>query len=130
MIETERPVVMVVDDHEDARLLMRVMLERRGCRVIEAGDGRAALEAASAWRPDLVLMDLSLPVLGGLDAARLMRADTHLRDVPLVAVSGYDRADRYEEARRAGYDEYLAKPFAFSEVEALLRRFCPLAAAA
>jgi CheY-like chemotaxis protein len=125
MLETGKPTVMVVDDHDDAREMMRVMLERRGYRVLEAGDGRAALATASAGRPDLILMDLSLPVLGGLDAARLIRANASLRDVPLVAVTGYDRADFYQEARGAGYDEYLTKPFVFAEVEAILRRLCP-----
>ena len=84
-----KPLVLVVEDHEDTRFILRTVLERSGCRVMEAADGFEAVELAGRERPDLILMDGSLPLLGGLEATRLIREDALLQEVLIVALSGW-----------------------------------------
>jgi CheY-like chemotaxis protein len=82
--------VMVVDDCEDIRHMLRLMLQMQGYRVLEATDGRQAVEAACGARPDLILMDLDMPVLDGIAATRQIRAIMDVCRVPIVAVSAHD----------------------------------------
>lgn len=117
-----RRTVLVVEDFEDNRFMMRRLLEMSGYRVVEAEDGEQAIERASTERPDVILMDLSLPVLDGLAATRGIRRQPDLRDVPIVAVSAHDTADFHAEALAAGCNEYVTKPIDFDELESLLTR--------
>ncbi|MDQ3777851.1 MAG: response regulator transcription factor [Actinomycetota bacterium] len=115
--------ILVVDDDADIRGLVRELLERRGFDVDEAGDGRAALQALYALRPDLVVLDVSMP---GLDGWTTLERIRELSDVPVVMLTA--RGAELEKARglRAGADDYVTKPFGRQEllarVEALLRR--------
>lgn len=118
--ETTRPLVLVVEDYEDTRLMMRHYLEAGGCRVVEAADGREAIERASAARPDLILMDLNMPVLDGFTAALRIRAREETRDVPIVAVTAYDTAEFRRAARAVGCSEYVAKPLDFDRLMTLV----------
>ncbi len=115
--------VLIVDDCEDIRLMLRAMLEMRGYCVLEAEDGQAAIELARCAGPDLILMDLNMPVLGGLAATRCLRELEGLRHTPIVAVSANPREPYYAEALAAGCNEYLAKPVNFSQLDHLLSRF-------
>ncbi len=115
--------IMVVEDFEDNRFMMRRLLEMSGYRVVEAENGEQAVERARDERPDLILMDLSLPLLDGLAATRRIRAYAELRETPVVAVSAHDTADFHAEALAAGCNEYLTKPIDFDELERLLTRF-------
>src|SRR5258707_13715771 len=84
-----RPLVLVVEDHEDTRFLLRVILERQGIRVIEAEDGEACMRAADEHHPNLILMDWSLPRLDGLTATRLLREPAGLDHIPSNFISGH-----------------------------------------
>jgi two-component system cell cycle response regulator DivK len=122
--ETEdlRPVVLVVEDFEDNRFMMRRLLEMSGYRVVEAVNGNQAVEMAVSVRPDIILMDLSLPQLDGLAATRRIRSQEGLGRVPIVAVSAHDSADFHAEALAAGCNEYVTKPIDFDQLVNLLDR--------
>ena len=117
--------VLVVEDFEDNRFMMRRLLEMSGYRVVEAVNGREAVERAVEVRPDLILMDLSLPYLDGLAATRRIRQHDGLSRVPIVAVSAHDTADFHADALAAGCNEYVTKPIDFDHLERLLSRLLP-----
>jgi two-component system cell cycle response regulator DivK len=116
------PTVLVVEDFEDNRFMMRRLLEMSGYRVVEAVNGNQAVESAATHRPDIILMDLSLPQLDGLAATRRIRSQEGLRKVPIVAVSAHDSADFHAEALAAGCNEYVTKPIDFDQLVRLLDR--------
>jgi len=118
----ERPTVLVVEDFEDNRFMMRRLLEMSGYRVVEAVNGRQAVELAQTERPDIILMDLSLPMLDGLAATRQIRGYEGLGKTPIVAVSAHDSADFHAEALAAGCNEYVTKPIDFDQLVQLLSR--------
>ncbi|MDT5293521.1 MAG: two-component system, cell cycle response regulator DivK [Acidobacteriota bacterium] len=117
-----QPVVLVVEDFEDNRFMMRRLLEMSGYRVVEAVNGNQAVEFAASERPDIILMDLSLPQLDGLAATRRIREQEGPRRVPIVAVSAHDSADFHSEALSAGCNEYVTKPIDFDQLVQLLDR--------
>ena len=118
-----RATVLVVDDHDLNRELARTMLERRGCRVLLARDGEEGANIARAGRPDLVLMDLAMPVKDGLTAARELKADPRTSAIPLVAFTALAMRGDEERARSAGFDGYLSKPLEKGALDATLARF-------
>lgn len=118
-------IVMVVEDFEDNRFMMRRLLEMSGYSVLEAINGEEAVELAKRERPALILMDLSLPLLDGLAATRSIRQEADLRDIPIVAVSAHDTADFHAEALAAGCNDYVTKPIDFDQLETLLKRLLP-----
>ena len=117
-----QPLVLVVEDFEDNRFMMRRLLEMSGYRVVEAVNGNQAVESAASENPDIILMDLSLPQLDGLAATRRIRSREGLRKVPIVAVSAHDSADFHAEALAAGCNEYVTKPIDFDQLVQLLDR--------
>jgi len=116
------PTVLVVDDNADTRVVVRWMLESWGCRVLEAADGREALEAVVESRPDLVVMDLSMPRVDGYDAIRSIRAREEFASLPIIAVTAFDRADSRDGASSAGCDYFLSKPIDFRRLEVLVEK--------
>ncbi|HEY9283244.1 MAG TPA: response regulator [Pyrinomonadaceae bacterium] len=114
--------VLVVEDFEDNRFMMRRLLEMSGYRVVEAVNGEQAVEVAATERPDLILMDLSLPKLDGLAATRRIRQSNGLAEVPIVAVSAHDTSDFHADALAAGCNEYVTKPIDFDQLESLLKK--------
>lgn len=119
------PTILVVEDFEDNRFMMRRLLEMSGFQVLEAVNGEEAVRLASSELPQLILMDLSLPQLDGLAATRRIRQHPELRDVPIVAVSAHDTADFHADALAAGCNDYVTKPIDFDQLEALLYRLLP-----
>ncbi|HKG11897.1 MAG TPA: response regulator [Pyrinomonadaceae bacterium] len=117
-----QPLVLVVEDFEDNRFMMRRLLEMSGYRVVEAVNGNQAVEAAERDHPDIILMDLSLPQLDGLAATRRIREQQGSHRVPIVAVSAHDSADFHAEALAAGCNEYVTKPIDFDQLVSLLSR--------
>src|SRR5215216_6278922 len=103
--------VLVAEDHEDTRCLLRTILEKRGLVVFEAQDGEEAVRLAERELPDLILMDGSLPLLDGFAATRRLRLLDTLSGVPIVFLSGHAGAQHVLEARDAGCDDYVIKPF-------------------
>lgn len=106
----ERPRVLIVDDYPDAREMYAEYLQYSGFEVIEAGDGIEALERAADSAPDIILMDLSLPVMDGWEATRRLKADKATADIPIVALTGHALAGILEAAQKAGCDAFVTKP--------------------
>ena len=112
--------VLLVEDTEDNRLMMRRLLELSGYRVSEAVNGVEAVKAAERETPNVILMDLSLPIVDGLTATRRIRQLPDLGEVPIIAVSAHDTADFHAEALAAGCDAYITKPIDYTELEDLI----------
>ncbi len=121
----ELSTILVVDDFDDTRLMMRLWLEKRGYKVVEAANGLEALEVARSESPDLVIMDIEMPEMDGLAATRRIREEESLRNMPVVAVSAYGEEHWRARAIEAGCDDYVSTPFdpvQLSElIESLLR---------
>ena len=118
----ETPTVLLVEDTEDNRFMMRRLLEMSGYRVVEAMNGEEAVKLARAETPQLILMDLSLPVIDGLAATRLIRKVPALESTPIIAVSAHDTSDFQAEAVEAGCNSYVTKPIDFNELEKLIEQ--------
>lgn len=113
--------VLVVDDSDDARYLMRLELEQLGYIVVEAEDGKKAVEVAERERPDIILMDLSLPVMDGLAATETIRACDGLDTVPVIAVTAHQETDFRQGAKAAGFDAYVTKPIDIDWLSELIK---------
>lgn len=114
------PRVLLVEDTEDIRQMMKKLLELSGFQVVEATNGKEAVELAARVRPQIILMDLSLPLIDGIAATRQIRSLPGLGDVPIVAVSAHDTADFHSDARAAGCNVYITKPIDYPELEAIV----------
>jgi two-component system cell cycle response regulator DivK len=112
--------ILLVEDTEDNRFMMRRLLEMSGYSVVEAKNGEEAVHLAESEVPDLILMDLSLPIIDGLAATRLIRALPDLGETPIITVSAHDTDDFQAEAIAAGCDSYITKPIDFNELEVLI----------
>ncbi len=120
-LREDQRTVLVVDDFDDTRLLLRTWLKRKGFQVVEAENGKQAVAVAEKHNPDFIIMDVEMPELDGLNATRQIRAMKQFAKVPIVAVSAYG-ADQYRErALAAGCDEYVSTPFDPDELEKLIR---------
>ncbi|MFL6209878.1 MAG: response regulator [Pyrinomonadaceae bacterium] len=117
--------VLVVEDFEDTRYLMRMELERRGFRVLEATDGAEGVEVATREQPDIILMDIGLPVMDGIEATRRIRAQVDARDRLIVALTAHHETEYRANALAAGCDAYLTKPIDFDWLIDLLGRLLP-----
>jgi CheY-like chemotaxis protein len=108
--KSQRPRVLLVDDYPDAREMYTEYLEFSGFEVVEAGNGMEALQRAVESAPDIILMDLSLPVMDGWEATRRLKADKRTASIPVVALTGHALAGISEGAKRAGCDAFITKP--------------------
>ncbi|ADO75600.1 response regulator [Stigmatella aurantiaca] len=113
--------VLVVDDFDDAREMYAEYLEFAGFAVETARNGAEAVEKAQEASPDIILMDLSLPVMDGWEATRLIKNDVRTRDIPVMALSGHVLAGSEHHAKEAGADEFVAKPCLPSDLEDKIR---------
>jgi CheY-like chemotaxis protein len=120
--DAEASLLLIVDDDDDNRFVMKTLLELRGYRVVEASNGQEALDTAARAKPDLILMDLKMPVLNGLAATRSIRrhAKADVPRVPIVALSAYDPARHRTVAMAAGCDDYVLKPIDYDRLEKLI----------
>jgi CheY-like chemotaxis protein len=114
--------VLLVEDTEDNRQMMRRLLEMSGYYVVEAINGEEAVKLAAEARPQIILMDLSLPLIDGLTATRRIRSLPELGRVPIIAVSAHDTADFHSEALAAGCNAYITKPIDYPELEDIVNR--------
>ena len=120
--QAEPQTVLLVEDTEDNRFMMRRLLEMTGYRVVEAMNGEEAVKLAKTESPNLILMDLSLPVIDGLAATRLIRKLPEFKSTPIIAVSAHDTTDFQSEAIEAGCNTYVTKPIDFNELEELIAK--------
>lgn len=102
--------VLLVEDFEDTRLFMRLELEEQGFIVFEAENGQVAVETAARERPDVILMDLTLPLMDGFAATKLIRQNEQLKNVPIIAVTAHQEHDFRTDAKASGFDAYVTKP--------------------
>jgi two-component system, cell cycle response regulator DivK len=107
--------ILIADDYEDNLELLRLLLVAADYQVIEARNGEECLKLAGQIRPDLIMVDLSMPVLDGWEMFRALRAETHTASIPCIAVTAHGDTDR-ERALRAGFNAYLSKPFRGAEL--------------
>ena len=103
-------MILIVEDSDDARYFMRLALEDLGYIIVEAENGVKAVEVAQSERPDIILMDLSLPLMDGIKATEKIRATDGLAAVPVVAVTAHQETDFREGAKAAGFNAYVTKP--------------------
>ena len=102
--------VLVVEDVDDTRLFLRLALEDHGFIVFEAENGEKAVENANRDKPDVILMDLTMPLMDGFDAAKLIRQNKTLKDVPIIAITAHQETDFRSGAKASGFDAYVTKP--------------------
>ena len=121
----ENLTILVVEDYEDTSLTMRLALEDKGYRIVEASDGASAVEAAERERPDFILMDMNLPVMDGLDATRRIRSNPELKDTIVVAVTAHSDQDYRSRALSAGCNAFITKPIDFEFLNDLLTNLLP-----
>jgi len=117
--------ILYVEDNEYNRKIVRQLLSRTAYRLIEAVDGEAGVALAKSERPDLILMDVQLPKMSGLDATRALRADPGTKDIPIVVITSFALSGDRERAAAAGASGYLAKPYSPKELLALVRERLP-----
>jgi two-component system, cell cycle response regulator DivK len=102
--------ILIVEDNEDNQELMRFLLERAGYAVISVENGVKGVQSARSEKPDIILMDLSLPELDGWSAARQIKADPELNNIPMIAVTAHTLPGDRRKALDAGFDSYISKP--------------------
>ena len=127
MTEEQTPRrIMVVEDYDDTRMLLKQGLEMLGYSVLEASNGQEAVDIADREHPDLILMDLDLPILDGIAATQRIRQQSHMDGVPIVAVTAYPMSYSRVKAFAKGCNEYMPKPIDMSELASLVNRYLRL----
>ena len=118
--------ILVVEDQEDNRQILRDLLGNAGYELIEAADGEQALNALTVQRPDLILMDIQLPVIDGYEATRRIRLNPELKSIPIIAMTAYALAGDEAKALAAGCNAYVTKPFSPRALLAKVREYLTL----
>ena len=113
--------ILIVDDYEDSRQMMRKLLEMIGYSVLEADNGLDAVRITQQKRPSLVIMDLGLPLLSGMDAARMIHETPETSEIPIIVLSAYDAAIAEDDAIACGCSAYLTKPVDYTTLENTIR---------
>ena len=117
--------ILVVEDQEDNQRILRDLLTNAGYEIIEAENGEEALAVAARERPDLILMDIQLPLLDGYEVTRRIKADPALRAIPIIAITSYALSGDESKARAAGCDAYVTKPYSPRALLAKIREYVP-----
>ena len=115
--------ILVVEDQEDNRQILRDLLGSANYEIIEAGNGEEGVAAAIAHKPDLILMDIQLPIMDGYEATRRIKAMPEMRAIPIIVVTSYALGGDEEKARAAGCDAYVPKPYSPRQLLAKIREF-------
>ncbi len=117
--------ILIVEDQEDNRQILRDLLGSVGYEMTEAWDGAAGLTAAKQQRPDLILMDIQMPLMDGYEATRRIKADPELKSIPIIVVTSYALSGDEGKARAAGCDAYITKPYGPRQLLAKIKEFLP-----
>jgi len=112
--------VLLVEDVEDTRLFMRIELEEQGFIVLEAENGQVAVDIAAREKPDVILMDLTLPLMDGFAATKLIRQNDALKNVPIIAITAHKEDDFRADAKASGFDAYVTKPIDVNWLKGLI----------
>ena len=118
--------VLLVEDFEDSRFSLSKLLEIEGYEVLEAVDGAQAINLALSAKPDLILMDLSLPIVDGLSATKRIREHESMTRVPIIALSAHDISDFQDRATDAGCTDYITKPIDFEALMMIVSKYLPV----
>src|SRR5438270_8989204 len=116
-------LILVVEDQEDNRQIIRDLLSATDYEITEAISGEQALAAVAKRRPDLILMDIQLPIMDGYEATRRIKADPALRSIPIIAVTSHALSGGEEKARGAGCDDFVAKPYSPRQLLAKIKQY-------
>ena len=117
--------ILYVEDNELNRKIVRDLLRRTSYRLIEAPDGEAGVTIAAEQRPDLILMDVQLPKLSGIEATRRLRADPATAETPIIAITSFALSGDEQKAKEAGASAYLAKPYSPFALLSMIRKLVP-----
>jgi len=117
--------ILHMEDNASNRKIVRDLLSRTSYRLIEAADGELGIALALKELPDLILMDVQMPKVSGLEATRRLRADPKTGDIPIIAVTSFALSGDDQKAKKAGANAYLAKPYSPRELLGLIRKFLP-----
>jgi two-component system cell cycle response regulator DivK len=115
--------ILIIEDQEDLRGVLRDLLTGSGYLTLEAADGQAGVSKARAENPDLILMDIQMPVLDGYDATRQIKANPETANIPIIAVSSFAMKGDEQKARAAGCDHYVTKPYSPIQLLRAIRGF-------
>ncbi len=115
--------ILVVEDQDDNRRILRDLLNSVGFETLEAEDGAQGIAAAEAHRPDLILMDIQMPIVDGYEATRRIKANPELRAIPIIVVTSYALSGDEAKARAAGCDDYMTKPYSPRQLLAKIRAY-------
>jgi two-component system cell cycle response regulator DivK len=118
-------LILVVEDTEDNMQILRDVLKAAGYSMTEAVNGEEALVAVAKQRPNLILMDIQLPIMDGYEATRRIKADPALKSIPIIAVTSYALSGDEEKARAAGCDDFVPKPYSPRQLMAKIRQYLP-----
>jgi CheY-like chemotaxis protein len=114
--------ILIVEDYADVRAMMKILIRTHGYRVVEAADGYDAVEKAKQYRPDLILMDIMMPIMDGINATKVIREIKGLENVPIVALTAYGK-ENGKRAAQAGVTDVVNKPLSFAELETFLNKY-------
>jgi two-component system, cell cycle response regulator DivK len=117
--------ILYIEDNEYNRKIVRQLISRTSYRLVEAVDGESGVIQAQQEPPDLILMDVQLPKMSGLDATRVLKADPRTSHIPIIVITSFALSGDREKASAAGANSYLAKPYSPRELLALVRQFLP-----
>jgi CheY-like chemotaxis protein len=112
--------VLLVDDFEDTRLFLRLALEEHGFIVFEAENGETAVQSAIREQPDVILMDLTMPLMDGFAATKVIRQNELFRNVPIIAITAHQETDFRADAKASGFDAYVTKPIDVNWLKGLI----------
>jgi two-component system, cell cycle response regulator DivK len=116
-----RKRILIVEDNPHNRLLVKAVLEFHGYEIIEAEDGQEGIEMAKKYKPDLILMDLQMPVMDGFTAAKNIRGNPDTKDIKMIALTSFAMLGDKERVMEAGFDHYIAKPINTRELPELIK---------
>ena len=126
VLARQTPTVLVVEDNDENLFMLKTVLTRKGYRVVEAWDGKQAIDVAESAEVDLILLDLQLPRLNGLGVIHRLRQNAKLVNVPIVIITGQDPEKYRSSAIAEGCDDFLMKPIDFDRLDALLDYYAPI----
>lgn len=126
---TQPPLILVVDDNEDHLLLVRYVLECLDYAFVGETDSKAALQIAKSCRPNLILLDIMLPMMSGMEIIQCLQSDPLTQDIPVIAVTALARKEDRERMLQAGFVDYISKPYMLDELETVIQRHLSFATA-
>lgn len=120
-----KPIILAVDDNEDNLLLLTEVLEPLNCLVMTATHGQAALLLAQAYQPNLILLDIMLPDLNGIEVVYRLKQNQKTAEIPVIAVTALAKLEDRDRLILAGCNDYISKPYILEDLETLIRHYLP-----